>query len=66
MKKTYYCPKCNTPITRTPTSNYIDGSKLVHIPHFGRAQCTNCGWKSGFYEYGLVQGKNQPTDKKNN
>jgi len=55
MNRKYYCPKCKAEINRTPTSNYKEGGKLWHIPHFGRADCTNCGWKSGPYGHGLVK-----------
>ncbi|EKD86430.1 MAG: hypothetical protein ACD_37C00288G0002 [uncultured bacterium] len=57
MNRKYYCPKCKSEITKTPTSSYKEGGKIWHIPHFGRAVCTNCGWKSGPYGYGLVKDK---------
>lgn len=54
-KQKYYCPKCNREVTRIPISSYTnEEGKSIHIPHFGRAHCTNCGWQSEPYGRGLI------------
>jgi predicted RNA-binding Zn-ribbon protein involved in translation (DUF1610 family) len=50
----YYCPECGAWVTRVPISNYADATgRGWHIPYYGRAQCTNCGWRSEPFGRGL-------------
>lgn len=53
--KKFYCPNCGKKITKIPTSSYKEKGKDWHIPHFGRAKCDKCGWKSEPYGKGLIQ-----------
>ncbi len=54
-KQKYYCPECQAEVTKVPISNYKNESgKTIHTPHFGKAHCTNCNWKSQPYGRGLI------------
>ncbi|OGH47688.1 MAG: hypothetical protein A3A51_03700 [Candidatus Levybacteria bacterium RIFCSPLOWO2_01_FULL_39_10] len=53
--KKYLCPECGTEITKLPTVSYKEKGKVWHIPHFGKAKCSKCGWESEPYGKGLIQ-----------
>ncbi len=57
-KQKYYCPECQAQVTKVPLSTYQDEyGRNIHIPHFGRAKCTNCKWASQPYGRGVLRYK---------